>query len=185
MVISWVVGGEGCDMSVEKRVVGFRQRYLGFERLDAFVTLGKRGGDVGGLETLGDMPRTIRVPGGNDEKNHMLGARLVAFWHQLCCQLRIAFDDARLAPDLDALPVRIIDQEQVRSGIVREIAKRDILPIASEIDKADGPVVKHPQKACWAAAMLDIWLALGVRGGEENARLRFDEAGEIGRDAGS
>src|SRR5260370_41275507 len=100
MMISLLVGAAGCELSVEKTVVAFRQRYLGFERLDAFVTLGKRGGDVGGLETLGDMPRTIRVPGGNDAKNHMLCTRIVALQNILCCQLRIVLSDEPLAPDL-------------------------------------------------------------------------------------
>jgi hypothetical protein len=31
--------------------------------------------------------------------------------------------------------------------------------------------------------MLDIWLTVRVRGGQESARLCLDEGGEIGRDA--
>jgi hypothetical protein len=36
----------------------------------------------------------------------------------------VAFHDPRLAPDLDPPPVRIVDQEQMRLRIVREIALR-------------------------------------------------------------
>jgi hypothetical protein len=35
--------------------------------LDASVALGERGGDIGSLEPLRNMLRTVRVPGGNGE----------------------------------------------------------------------------------------------------------------------
>src|SRR5262249_39555531 len=63
-------------------------------------------------------------------------------------------------------------------------ALRDVLPVAGEIDEADGLFVEHAQEPGGAAAMLDVGLAVGVRGGEEDARLRRDEGGELGRDPG-
>ena len=38
-------------------------RDLGFERRDASVALGERGGDIGGLEALRDVLRAVGVPG--------------------------------------------------------------------------------------------------------------------------
>jgi hypothetical protein len=64
--------------------------------------------------------------------------------------------------------MRIVDQEQVRLGILREIALRDELPVAGEIGKADGLVVDDVQKPCGPAAMLDVRLAVGA-GGREKA----------------
>jgi hypothetical protein len=61
-------------------------------------SVGECGGDIGSLEPLGDVLRTVRVPGGNGEENHLFGARLVAFGHQLCGKFGVAFDHARLTP---------------------------------------------------------------------------------------
>ena len=68
--------------------------------------------------------------------------------------------------------------------IVRKIALRDVLPVAGKVGKADGLVVEDPQKASRAAAVLDVGLAIGVDGGKKDARLRLDDAREVGRDAG-
>ena len=107
----------------------------GFQVCNALIALRERRGDIGGLEALRDVLRTVRVPGGNGEEDHLFGARLVAFRHQLCDQLGVAFDDARLAPNLDAPPVRIIDQEEIGLRIVGEIAVRDVLPVAAKSAK--------------------------------------------------
>ena len=49
-------------------------------------------------------------------------------------------------------------------GIIREIALRDVLPVAGKVGKADGLDVEDPQKTGGPAAMLDIRLALGIDG---------------------
>ena len=83
---------------------------------------GERCGDVGGLEALRDVLLAVRIPGRDREQDHLLAARLVAFRHQPVQQLGIVLDDRRLAPDLDAPAVRIVDQEQMRLRIVGEVA---------------------------------------------------------------
>ena len=42
-------------------------RDLALQCLDAFIALGERGGDVGSLEALWDVLRTIGIPGRNGE----------------------------------------------------------------------------------------------------------------------
>ena len=96
----------------------------------------------------------------------MLGTRFVTVRHQLRSQFRIAFDDPRFSPNLDAAPVRIVDQEDVGLGVVREIALRDELPVAGIIDEADGLLVEYTQEACWPPAVLDVRLSLHTCGGE-------------------
>ena len=76
----------------------------------------------------------------------------VAFRHQPFGQLVVAFYHSRLAPDLDPLLFRVVDQEQMGLWIVGEIALRDVLPVAGKVRKADSLVVEHPQKAERAAA---------------------------------
>ena len=68
----------------------------------------------------------------------------------------------------------------MRLGIVREIAQRDVLPVADEVGEADRLVVEHLEKAGRAAAVLNVRLTVRVRGGEKNARLRRDEAARSG-----
>ena len=87
-------------------------RNLLFKAFDALVPLGERGRHVGRLEPLRDVLRAIGIPGRDREQDDLLGARLVVLRHQLRHQLGIVLDDARRAPDLDALPVHIVDQEQ-------------------------------------------------------------------------
>ena len=127
----------------------------------------------------------LRIPGRDREQHHLLRPRLVAFRHQPVHQLGIVLDDARFAPDLDALPVRIVDQEQMRLGIVGQIALGDVLPVAGKIGEGDGLVVEHAQEAGRAAAMLDVRLAVSACRRQENAGLGGDEGGEVGRDGGA
>ena len=90
---------------------------LSFQCLDVFVALLERSGNIGGLESLRDMLRTIRVPGENLEQDRLLGPRLVSLGHQHRRQLGVTFHDARLAPDLDAPAMRIVDQEKMGFGM--------------------------------------------------------------------
>ena len=137
---------------------------------------------IGRLEALRDMLRAVRIPGLDREQHDLLGPRLVAFRHQPLHQRGIVLDDARLAPDLDALAVRIVDQEQMRLGVVGQIAAGDILPVAGKIGKGDRLVVEHVQEAGRAAAMLDVGLAVGARRRQEHAGLGGDEGSEVRRD---
>jgi hypothetical protein len=68
---------------------------LSFQCLDMLVALLERSGNVGGLESLRDMLRTIRVPGENLEQDCLLSPRLVSLGHQHLRQLGVTFHDAR------------------------------------------------------------------------------------------
>ena len=107
----------------------------------------------------------------------------VALRHQLRRERGVVFHDARLAPDLDAPAVRVVDQKEIGLGIVGKIALRDELPVAGEVGEGDGLLVEHAEEPGRPAAMLDVGLAVAVRGGEKDARLRFDESLKVGRDA--
>ena len=85
----------------------------------------------------------------------MFRKRVVPLGHQRPHQLRIVLDDAGLAPDLDALAVRVIDQEQKGLRVVGEVALGDALPVAAVAGEGDGPLVQHPQEPGRPAAMLN------------------------------
>ena len=91
----------------------------------------------------------------------LLGPRLVAFRHQRLRQRRVVIDDARLAPDLDAAAVRIVHHEDMRLRVLREIALRDVLPVAAVVGERDRVLVEDFDKALRPAAMLDIGMAVG------------------------
>src|SRR5262249_54365273 len=84
---------------------------LGFKRCDALIAFGRSRRDISSIEALGDVLRAIGTPCRNSEQNYLLGPRPIAFRHQLSHQLCVAFDDARRAPNLDALAMRIIDKK--------------------------------------------------------------------------
>src|ERR1043166_4190925 len=152
------------------------------QRRDPLIALGERGRHVGRLEALGNVLGAIGVPGGNGEEDHLLGTGAVAFRHQLRGQIGCALDDARRAPNLHALAVGVVDQEQKGICVVREIPERDVLAVAGVIDEAERDVVDDPQEAGRAAAVLHVRLPGRVGGGEEHARLRLDERTQIRRD---
>ena len=112
----------------------------------------------------------------------LLAARLAVLRHQVGQQRGVVLDDARLAPELDALPIGVVDQEQMGLRILGEVALRDELPVAAKVREGDGLLVEHPQEARRAATVLDVGLAGGVRRAEENAGLGGDELGEFRRD---
>jgi hypothetical protein len=66
----------------------------------------------------------------------------------------------------------IVDEKQLGLRIIRQIALRDVLPVASKIDEADGLVVEDAQEAGRPAAVLDVGLPLAIDGGKKDARLR-------------
>src|SRR6201995_3007517 len=104
------------------------------------------------------MPKGYRA---RPEQDHLLGPRAVAFRHQRLQQRRIVVDDPRLAPHLDATAMRVIHDEDVRLGILREIALRQILPVAAIIGESDRAFVQHLDEALRSATVLDIGLSIG------------------------
>ena len=80
---------------------------------DAPVLLGQCLRDVGRLEPLRNMLRAVGVPGRDGEQDHLFGPRTVVCGHQSRRKFGVALDDAGSAPDLDAPPMGIVDQEQI------------------------------------------------------------------------
>src|SRR5882757_10047442 len=153
------------------------------QRLDPPVAFRECRCDIRGLEALWDMLWAIGVPGCHLNQERLFGPRPIALGHELRDQGAVTFDHPSLAPDLHPLAVRIVDQEQVDLGIVGKVALRDILPVAGEVCERDGVLVKYAQETRRSAAMLDIGLAVGVDGREEDAGLCRDELREIGCNA--
>ena len=128
------------------------------------------------------MLRTVRIPGSDGKQDNLLRTGSIARRHQLLDEVRIVFHHARFPPDLHALTVLVVDQEQEGLGVLGKIALRDELPVPREVDKADGVGIEDLQKPCRPAAMLDIGLRLTIRCGEKHAGLRLDELGKLQRD---
>lgn len=116
-------------------------RYFRFQLLNAPVAQGQCRSNICSFKTLGDMLRTIGVPGGNLKQHNLLRPRPVILRHELCQQFHITFNNAGLTPDFNPPPVGIVNEKQIGLGIFREIAKCDVLFIAREIRKTDGLVV--------------------------------------------
>ena len=115
------------------------------------------------------------------KEHHLFRTGLVrALASQHCRRL----DDARIAPNLDAALVSIIDQKEVCFGVIREITLRDVLPVPGIIDKANGPFVEYPKETRRSAPMLNIGLSFGIDCGEKNACLRPNKCSEIRGDTG-
>src|SRR5580700_8340621 len=57
----------------------------------------------------------------------------------------------------------------MRLRILRQIALRQVLPVAAKIGKRDGVLVQYLDEALGPAAMLDVGLAVGGRGREIEA----------------
>ena len=110
------------------------------------------------------------------------GVAAITLRHQLGDQLGVAFDHARLAPELHPLARLIINEEKDRLGIVREITQRDVLLVAAEVGEADRPVVKHLEEAWRAATVLNVRLTVLVGRTEKSADLVADKRGEVRRD---
>ena len=90
------IRGAGSLPAARTLAFAAQPRDLRLKLLDPAIPIGKRGGDVGGFETLRDVLRTIGVPGGDPEKDHLFSYRLVTLRSQGFRQRRIVGDDARL-----------------------------------------------------------------------------------------
>ena len=58
--------------------------------------------------------------------------------------------------------VTIVDEKEMRLGMLGQIALSDVLTIAGEIGEGDRLIVEHAQKSWWAAAMPNIQLPFDV-----------------------
>ena len=113
------------------------------------------------------------------KKHDLLTLRLVSRRHQAGDQRRIVLNHLRRAPQLDPPSVAVVDQEQVRLGVLQQIAAADELAVAPKIGKGNGRRIQHPEKTRRAATVLDVRLAGSIGGGEKNAGLLTNEDGQI------
>src|SRR6516164_11247930 len=81
--------------------------------------------------------------------------------------------------------MRVVHDEDVRSRIFREIALRDVLPVAGIIGESDRGLVEDLDEALGAAAMLDVGLAVGARGRKKEAVGVGEESSELVVDLGA
>ena len=58
-------------------------------------------------------------------------------------QVRIALDELRRAPDLDAMTIRIVHEEHERLVFLAQVADGDVLGVSGEVRQAEGVVVQH------------------------------------------
>jgi len=110
--------------------------------------------DILDEEHLRDVLRAVHVPGLEREHNDLLGTAKVAFDREPPHELGIVLDDARLSPQLDPPPAGVVHQEDECAGILREVARGDVLPVAAEIGKGECLGVEHVQEPlrpprCW------------------------------------
>ena len=66
--------------------------------------------------------------------------------------------------------------------VLGEVAERGALPVAAVVGEGERALVEHAQEAGRPAAMLDVRLAGGVRGREEEADLLGDEGSHVALD---
>ena len=129
------------------------------------------------------MLRAIHVPGLHRKPDGPLGPPVAFCIEELGEQRRIVFDGLRPAPNLDAPPAGKIHQKQHGPVVLGQIAEGNILLIAGKIGEGERLVVQHLEEAFGAAFVLDVGLAVGTRGGEEEGIAVGYELGELGRHA--
>jgi hypothetical protein len=74
------IRGAGSLPAARTLAFAAQPRDLRLKLLDPAIPIGKRGGDVGGFETLRDMLRTIGVPCRDLEQDRLFGHGLVILW---------------------------------------------------------------------------------------------------------
>jgi hypothetical protein len=79
-------------------------------------------------------------------------------------------EDAGVAEDFQALPARVVHEEEGDAVVAVEIASAEELVVAFEIGEAELMGAEHFQEAGRAAAMLEAGPAVAVHGGSERRR---------------
>src|SRR5215471_1105470 len=141
-------------------------------------------GYVGGVDLLRNVTRAVDVPGGHVEEDDPLGPPF-RFWRQKPLdERRVVLDHTRATPDLDPALPRVVHEEQEGAIVLRQIAERDVLPVASEVDEAERLVVEDAEKSRGAAAMLDIRLPIRAGGSKIETVTLGQEGRQLGGDRG-
>jgi thiol-disulfide isomerase/thioredoxin len=146
---------------------------FGLELGNTLVALVERPPDIIGLEAQRDVLRAIPVEAFNPD-SHLA--------------LRSPFADGlanrQSAEDLQALPVRVVDQDQSQAIVVHQVTDADELPVARHIGEGQGLGVDDLQEARAAAAVLHIGPARFRFGGPVEAALVLDERRFVRSDLG-
>lgn len=85
------------------------------------------------------------------------------------------------APDLHALAVRVVHQDEVHLRVLGEVAEREVLPVPAQIRERERGLVEHVQEAGRSAAVLHVGLPIAARRGEEGGAHRLDERRDVVR----
>ena len=117
-------------------------RDLRFKFDDSLVTFREQSCHISRLETLRNVLRAVGIPRIDMEQYGLIAPCLVVRWHQACDERDIVLNDSCLAPEFDPLPSREVDEEEVRLGVLGEIAGADELLVAAEVGKGDGIFVE-------------------------------------------
>ena len=93
----------------------------------------------------------------------------------------VTLDDLRRTPKLRAALPHVVHDENVGARVLGEIARSDVLPVATIVRESQRLVVERAEKSPRTAAMLDIGLPLGA-GRRQIKRTCFsDGSRKIGR----
>src|SRR5262245_23830358 len=108
------------------------------------------------------MLRAVFVPGKKANDDGALHLAPISRHGQLGQYLRSLVDGCG-APDLDTAPRGVVDEKDMHTIVLGEIAECDVLPIAGKISERQRRVIEYPQKSRRAAAMLNVGLTVGAR----------------------
>src|SRR6185437_16021963 len=131
-----------------------------------------------------DVLLAIDVPRFEREHDGALWLRLVGRIDQPLHQLEIAFDHARAAPQLHALPGGEMQDEDLGAVVLLEMAERDVLAVAEKVGEGERMAADRLEEAGRPAAMLDIGPPVGARGREEEGVDDRQELPQIVGDLG-
>ena len=79
---------------------------------------------------------------------------------------RVVFHDLRPTPDLDALLIRIVHEEDVGLIVLGQVPDADVLPVSGVVRKGERPVVRETVKNPLGPPRCSMWPARGARGPE-------------------
>ena len=94
----------------------------------------------------------------------------------------VTFDNAPATPQFNAHEIGVVHQEDERPRIFGEVAERDVLAVAPVVGEAQRLAVQDFEESSWAAAMLDVGLAIRARRAEIERPHVGDEMRQLRRD---
>ena len=128
------------------------------------------------------MRGAIHIPSFDCEQDNALGTRLKAFIEKPIDKGGIIFDHTGSTPKLDPLTARRVEQKKKGAVVLGQVGKRNVLPVATVIGKADRSVIDDFNKAFWPTSVLQIGGATRCCRGQECGILFGDKFCELRRD---